>query len=53
MVARIKTVDAIAAHRGRHQHDEGAGGSADLKPAATQRRDQEAANHGGDQPAVR
>ena len=39
--------------RGSHQHDEGAGGAADLEPASAQQRHQEAADDGGEKPPVR
>ena len=37
----------------RHQHDEGAGRAADLEAAAAERRDQEAADDGGVEAAIR
>ena len=46
-------VDAVAFGGQRHQHDERAGGPADLKPAAAEQRDDEAADHGGIKPAIR
>ena len=39
-------------HGGRDQHDERAGRSADLKPAAAQQRDEEAADDRGVEPAL-
>ncbi len=46
-------IDAVAFGGQRHQHDEGAGRSADLKPAAAEQRHDEAADHGGVESAIR
>ena len=43
-VARIESVDPVLAHRCSDQDDEGAGRAADLKAAAADRRDEEAAD---------
>ncbi len=41
-------VDPELGDGSRHQHDEGTGGAADLETAAAERRDQEAADDGGE-----
>ena len=46
-------VDAVRGDGRRDQHDEGAGRPADLEAAAAQRRDQEAADDRGIEPALR
>ena len=46
-------VDAVALDGGGDEHDEGARRAADLKPAAAQERDQEAADDGGVEAAIR
>ena len=46
-------VNPVTLDRQRNQHDERAGGTADLKPAATEQRDKESAYDGGGQAAIR
>ena len=46
-------VDAVAGDRRGDEHDEGAGRTADLEAAAAQQRDQEAADDGRVEPALR
>ena len=48
-----QAVIAFALDDQRHQHDEGAGRPADLEAAAAEQRDQEAADDGGVEPALR
>ncbi len=45
-------VDPVLLHRRRDEHDEGAGGAADLKTAAAKRRDDEAADDRGVKPSI-
>jgi hypothetical protein len=48
-----QALDAKAGDGGRHQNNEGAGRAADLKPAAAERRNDEAADNRCVEPAVR
>ncbi len=48
-----QTLDAKPGDRGGHQHNEGAGRTADLESAAAQQRDHEAPDDGGVEPPLR
>ena len=52
-VARSSPSSPCWCDRRRDQHDEGPGGPADLETAAAERGDEEAADDGGVEPAVR